>query len=63
VGSKKKKTPTGADMINGKVKKKYCKSRPRCRRCPVVVLRLTKAGAGDLTGKELRRAVQRARAA
>jgi hypothetical protein len=62
VGSKKRK-PTGADLINTKVKKKCCKSRPRCRRCPVVVSRLFKAGAGDLTGKELERAVKRARAA
>lgn len=59
----KKRGPTGADLINGKVKKKCCKSRPRCLRCPVVVLRLTKAGAGDLTGKDLKQAVRRARAA
>ena len=50
-------------MKAGKVKKKCCKSRPRCRKCPVVVLRLTKAGAGELTGKDLKRAVKRARSA
>jgi aldehyde:ferredoxin oxidoreductase len=27
-----------------KPKKRCCKSRPRCRRCPVVCKRLTKAG-------------------
>lgn len=62
VGSKKRK-PTGADLINIKVKKKCCKSRPRCRKCPVVAQRLTKAGAGELTGKDLKRAVKRARSA
>jgi hypothetical protein len=62
VGSKKRKA-TGADLIKGKVKKKCCKSRPRCSGCPVVVARLTKAGAGELSGKDLERAVKRARAA
>jgi hypothetical protein len=51
VGSKKRKL-TGADLINAKVKKKCCKSRPRCRGCPVVVSRLAKAGAGDLRGND-----------
>jgi hypothetical protein len=59
----KKTEPTGADLINGKVKKKCCRSRPRCRKCPVVALRLAKAGAETLTGKDLKRAVKRARAA
>jgi hypothetical protein len=59
----KKREPVGADLINGKVKKKCCKSRPRCKKCPVVALRLGKAGAHDLTGKELKRAVRLARAA
>ncbi|HZZ46282.1 MAG TPA: hypothetical protein VFE65_05310 [Pseudonocardia sp.] len=54
---------TGADLINGKVKKKCCRSRPRCRKCPVVALRLRKAGAQELTGKDLKRALKRARAA
>jgi hypothetical protein len=62
VGSKKPET-TGADLINGKVKKKCCRSKPRCRRCPVVALRLAKAGAETLTGKDLKRALKRARAA
>jgi hypothetical protein len=62
VGQKNSRV-TGADLINGKVKKKCCRSRPRCRKCPVVATRLAKAGAHDLTGTDLKRAVKRARAA
>jgi hypothetical protein len=63
VGSKKKKDRTGADLINGKLKKKCCKSKPRCKKCPVVASRLAKAGAHDLTGKQLQKALKSARAA
>jgi adenine-specific DNA glycosylase len=30
-------------MKAGKVKKKCCRSKPRCRRCPVLALRAAKA--------------------
>ena len=30
-------------MKAGKVKKKCCRSKPRCRRCPVLALRQAKA--------------------
>jgi hypothetical protein len=56
-----KRAQVGADLIDGKVKKRCCRSRPRCRRCPVVARRLAKAGAHELTGKELKRAVRQAR--
>jgi len=62
VGNSKKKL-TGADLIGGKVKKKCCRSRPRCKRCPVVALRLERAGAASLAGKALKKALKKARAA
>ncbi len=46
----------------GKVKKKCCRSKPkRCRRCPVVVMRISKIEKLKLTGKKLRRALKAAR--
>ncbi len=33
-----------------KVKKRCCKSSPRCRRCPVVLRRLAGAGLAERTG-------------
>ena len=61
MGSSKKKL-TGADLIGGKLKGKCCRSRPRCKRCPVVALRLERAGAASLTGKQLKKALKKARA-
>jgi hypothetical protein len=34
-----------------KAKKKCCKSRPRCKRCPVVCRRLEAAGLAERDGK------------
>ncbi len=34
-----------------KVKRSCCQSRPRCKRCPVVLERLARAGAAERTGK------------
>jgi hypothetical protein len=34
-----------------KAKKSCCKSRPRCKRCPVVCKRLVKAGKADRLSK------------
>ncbi|MFP5068518.1 hypothetical protein ACLFMI_02460 [Pseudonocardia nantongensis] len=46
----------------GKVKKKCCRSKPkRCKECPVVAMRLYKAGADDLDGKAYQRALKVAR--
>lgn len=47
----------------GKLKKKCCRSKPRCKRCPVVAMRLEKWGAAELRGKQLKKVVKRARAA
>jgi hypothetical protein len=33
-----------------KVKKRCCKSAPRCKRCPVVAKRLERAGFAERTG-------------
>ncbi len=34
-----------------KAKRSCCQSRPRCKRCPVVLKRLAKEGAAERTGK------------
>jgi len=44
-----------------KVKKKCCRSKPRCKSCPVVAMRRAKFEADGLKGKELKRAVKQAR--
>ena len=46
-----------------RAKKKCCRSMPRCKGCPVVLLRATRAAESGLTGKQLAKAVKRARAA
>lgn len=44
-----------------KVKRKCCRSDPRCKRCPVVYHRLLKSGALELEGKALKQAWKEAR--
>jgi hypothetical protein len=34
-----------------KAKKRCCKSRPRCKRCPVVLRRLAEAGLAEQSGR------------
>jgi len=34
-----------------KAKKRCCQSRPRCKRCPVVLRRLAKAGLAEVEGR------------
>lgn len=46
-----------------KVKKKCCRSRPRCKGCPVVVMRLQRLDTGDMSTKKLAKAVKKARSA
>ena len=47
----------------GKVKRKCCRSSPkRCKSCPVVAMRLKKAGANKLSGKKYAGALKAARA-
>lgn len=38
-------------------KKKCCKDKPRCKKCPVVLNRLTKWGYGERSGGNKRRYV------
>ena len=57
-----------AEARRVKVKKKCCKSGPRCKRCPVVARRLVKAGHAERVGHRVylvdspKKAVKAARA-
>ena len=44
-----------------KPKKKCCRSKPRCKRCPLVVQRVLKAEHMGVRGKELEKVYKRAR--
>ncbi|MCD2187232.1 hypothetical protein [Actinomycetospora soli] len=57
--------PAQACALTGakRAKKKCCRSTPRCKGCPVVLMRAARAAESGLTGKDLAKAVKRARAA
>jgi hypothetical protein len=44
-----------------KPKKKCCRSKPRCKKCPVVVHQVRKAELNGIRGKELEKVFKRAR--
>jgi hypothetical protein len=44
-----------------KPKKKCCRSKPRCKRCPVVIRKVHKAELNGMRGKELTKVFKRAR--
>ncbi|MCV7014614.1 hypothetical protein [Mycolicibacterium madagascariense] len=44
-----------------KPKKKCCRSKPRCKRCPLVLSKVRKAELLGLRGKELEKVFKRAR--
>jgi hypothetical protein len=46
-----------------KVKKTCCRSMPRCKSCPVLLMRTARAVDAGLTGKDLKKAIKKARAA
>ncbi len=46
-----------------KPKKKCCRSKPRCKRCPLVLNKVHKAETMGLRGKELEKVYRRARKA
>ena len=46
-----------------KPKKKCCRSKPRCKQCPVVVHKVRKAELSGLRGKDLAKVFKRARKA
>ncbi|MET9030515.1 hypothetical protein ABZW96_33590 [Nocardia sp. NPDC004168] len=46
-----------------KPKKKCCRKKTRCVKCPVVIMRMKKCEAPGVTGKDLKKALKQARAA
>ncbi|MET8648287.1 MULTISPECIES: hypothetical protein [Nocardia] len=46
-----------------KPKKKCCRKKTRCVKCPVVIMRMKKAEASGCCGKDLKKALKQARAA
>jgi hypothetical protein len=44
-----------------KPKKKCCRSKPRCKRCPVVVSKVREAERDGMRGKDLQKVFKRAR--
>jgi hypothetical protein len=48
-------------LAGQKPKKKCCRSKPRCKRCPVVIHALRKAEHNGVHGKELEQVLRRAR--
>jgi len=53
-----------AKKVSGlKPKKKCCRSKTRCIKCPVVIMRMKKAESAGVCGKDLVKALKKARAA
>jgi hypothetical protein len=46
---------------SAKAKKKCCRSKPRCKRCPLVLHKVRKAELNGIRGKELEKIFKRAR--
>lgn len=46
-----------------KPKKKCCRKKTRCVKCPVVIMRMQRLEAAGVTGKELKKGLKKARAA
>lgn len=46
-----------------KIKKKCCRSTPRCKGCPVVLMRAARLSEAGVSGKDLKKALKKARAA
>ncbi|MGV9665121.1 hypothetical protein ACWDUL_33285 [Nocardia niigatensis] len=51
------------DVSGLKPKKKCCRKKTRCVKCPVVIMRMKKAEASGCCGKELEKCLKAARAA
>jgi hypothetical protein len=49
------------ELAGMKPKKKCCRSKPRCKRCPVVLNKVRKAELNGIRGKELTMVFKRAR--
>lgn len=50
-------------LTESPVKKKCCRSKPRCKRCPVVLQKVRRAEHDGIRGKELQKVLKRARKA
>jgi len=46
-----------------KIKKQCCRSSPRCKGCPVLLMRAARLADAGVSGKDLKKALKRARAA
>jgi hypothetical protein len=61
---RKRETQTtlkSSKLLDLKSKKKCCRSKPRCKRCPVVVHHVRKAEHNGIRGKDLVKVFKRAR--
>jgi hypothetical protein len=56
-----KTTAKSSKLGDLKPKKKCCRSKPRCKRCPVVVHNVRKAERNGIHGKDLVKVFKRAR--
>jgi hypothetical protein len=54
-------TVKSSKLAELKPKKKCCRSKPRCKRCPVVVHKVRKAQLSGIRGRELEKVFKRAR--
>lgn len=52
-----------SEFATAKAKKKCCRSKPRCKRCPLVLHKVHKAELSGVRGKELTKVFNRARKA
>jgi hypothetical protein len=46
-----------------KIKKQCCRSSPRCKGCPVMLMRAARLADAGVSGKDLKKALKKARAA
>lgn len=54
----------GAGLTGAKkIKKQCCRSTPRCKGCPVLLMRAARLQEAGVTGKDLKKALKKARAA
>lgn len=51
------------NLAKAKPKKKCCRSKPRCKRCPLVLHKVHKAQLTGIRGKDLEKVFKRARKA
>ncbi|WP_327149837.1 hypothetical protein [Nocardia sp. NBC_01329] len=52
-----------SEVSSLKPKKKCCRKKTRCVKCPVVIMRMKRLEAGGASGKELKKGLKKARAA